>query len=164
MESVGKPNGESVTCSTCEQEITVGDRYCGNCGATLDLFPLPPYTPKADDSEKQARIWGMACHAAALSAWIGVPFGHVIGPMTVWLLMRENHPFIHEQGREALNFQISMTIYAILSFLLLLLTRPFGLPLLIGLFLLDVILALVATMKAGNGESYRYPMTLRFIK
>ena len=73
----------------------------------------------------------MLCHLAALSAFVGVPFGHVLGPLVVWLIKRNEIPMVEQQGKESLNFQISMTIYGMVAFLLVFVVV--GIFLLIGL-------------------------------
>jgi len=114
-----------------------------------------------DQDEKQVRMWGMLCHLTALIGFIGIPFGHLLGPMVVWLVKKNDDPFIDEQGKESLNFQISMTIYGIIAaFLVLILI---GIPLLIALAVADVILVVIASVKTSNGEPYRYPLTIRLI-
>ncbi|HET7615333.1 MAG TPA: DUF4870 domain-containing protein, partial [Bacillales bacterium] len=65
-------------------------------------------------------------------------------------------------GKEALNFQISFTIYAIISGILMLVLIGFVLLLVIGV--VWFILVIVATVRAGEGRVYRYPLTIRFIK
>lgn len=123
-----------------------------------------------DASLRQAHTWGMLCHLSALLGFIGfplggffvLPFGNLIGPLVVWLIKKNDHPFIDEQGRESLNFQISMTIYALLASILVLVL--IGFFLLIGLAVCDVILVIVAAVKVSNGESFRYPATIRFLK
>lgn len=114
------------------------------------------------EEEKQARNWGMLCHLTALAALLGIPFGHLLGPLVVWLIKKNEYPFVDEQGKESLNFQISVTIYSLPLFILIFVLV--GIPLLIALFVVDVILVIVAAVKASNGESYRYPLTIRFIK
>ena len=110
---------------------------------------------------KEARMWAMWCHLAAFSGYLGVPFGNIIGPLILWLMKREMDPFVDAQGKEALNFQISLTIYLLVSLLLCLI--------LIGFILLPVvyvgglILTIVAAVKANDGEDYRYPFTIRLI-
>ena len=78
------------------------------------------------------------------------------------MLKRYDHPFIDEQGKESLNFQISMTIYGIVAAVLILIL--IGVLLLVAVFLADLILVIVAAVRASNGESYRYPLTIRFLK
>lgn len=114
------------------------------------------------EEDKQARNWGMLCHLTALAAFLGIPFGHLLGPLVVWLIKKNEYPFVDEQGKESLNFQISVTIYSLPLFILIFVLV--GIPLLIALFVVDVILVIVAAVKASNGESYRYPLTIRFIK
>ncbi|MBI2468032.1 MAG: DUF4870 domain-containing protein [Candidatus Rokubacteria bacterium] len=104
----------------------------------------------------------MLCHLTALAALLGIPFGHLLGPLVVWLIKKNEYPFVDEQGKESLNFQISVTIYSLPLFILIFVLV--GIPLLIALFVVDVILVIVAAVKASNGESYRYPLTIRFIK
>lgn len=112
--------------------------------------------------DKEARLWGMLCHLAALSGYV-VPFGgHIVGPLVVWLIKKEEIPFVDEQGKESLNFQISMMIY-------LLVCIPFvfiiiGVFMIAAVLLADFILTILAGIKANNGEHYRYPLTIRFIK
>jgi len=103
----------------------------------------------------------MVCHLTALLGFIGIPFGHLVGPLVVWLIKKDDDPFIDEQGKESLNFQISMTIYGIVPMLLTLIL--IGIPLLIALAVADVILVTIASVKISNGEPYRYPCTIRLI-
>jgi uncharacterized Tic20 family protein len=80
----------------------------------------------------------------------------------VWLLKRNDHPFVDDQGKEALNFQISMTIYGIIAGILVILLV--GIALLALVAIADFILVIVASMKANDGELYRYPVTIRLIQ
>jgi uncharacterized Tic20 family protein len=106
--------------------------------------------------------WAMLCHLAAL-AMIGLPtLGHVIGPLIVWLLKRHDHPFIDENGKESVNFQISVTIYTLL--ILPLLCVVIGIPLLVALWIANIVLIIVASIKASGGEMYRYPLTIRLLR
>jgi uncharacterized Tic20 family protein len=116
----------------------------------------------AEGNEKDARQWAMFCHLAALCAYVGIPFGHIIGPLIVWQMKKKDFPLVDEQGKEAVNFQLSMTIYMIISAILILVIVGFFLLAILGL--LDLILTIVAAVKANNGVPYRYPFTIRFIK
>lgn len=111
---------------------------------------------------KQATNWGMLCHLSALLGLVLISFGHILGPLVVWLLKRNDDPFIDEQGKESLNFQISITIYVIIAAILCVILIGF---VLLGILIIaDVILIVVASVKASNGEGYRYPFTIRLIK
>lgn len=120
--------------------------------------------PQPDPSasiEPNAKTWAMAAHLSALSAVVGVPFGHVLGPLVVWLIAKDRHPFIDDQGKEALNFQLSMTIYGLAAALLSLVV--IGIPILIAIVIVDLVLTIVAAVHASNGETYRYPLTIRLV-
>lgn len=112
--------------------------------------------------EKKVLVWGSACHFASLMGMLGIPFGHIIGPLVVWLVKRKEHPYIELQGKAALNFQISMTVYGIAASLFFFLL--IGFVFLIFFVVIDLMLAVIAAMKALNGESFRYPLSIRFIK
>ena len=128
-------------------------------------------------------------HISALSSLIGIPFGSIVGPLITWMIWRAQSKFVDENGKEALNFNLSILLYQILLVIigLILFLAPvlsalatenpdpvsiiFSLPglwiLISGLGLLSlfrIVLILVATIKAGNGELFRYPLTIRLIK
>lgn len=112
--------------------------------------------------EKEARNWGMFCHLAGLLCWVGVPFGNILGPLIIWLVKKDEIPMVDEHGKESLNFQISATIYFIGAFILCFLL--IGIPMLIAVIIGHVVLVIIAAVKVSNGEEYRYPFTIRFIK
>jgi len=115
----------------------------------------------AGEMSKEERTWGMACHLAALAMLVGIPFGNIVGPLVVWLVKRAEFPFVDNQAKESLNFQISMTIYMIAA---LIITCPLGG---IGIFvvaIVDIVFIVLASVQANSGEPYRYPITIRFIK
>lgn len=110
---------------------------------------------------KQENMWAMLCHLGAFSGYL-VPFGHITAPLAIWLIKKEESSLIEDQGRESLNFQISMTIYFILSAILTLII--IGFVLLIGVAIFDIVMVIIASVKANSGQRYRYPLTIRFIK
>ena len=111
---------------------------------------------------KDACNWAMLCHLSALVGLLGNGIGFILGPLIVWLIKKEEHPFIDEQGKEAVNFQITMfiafAVSAVLIFVLI------GIPLLVILGILDIVFPIIAAIKTSNGEHYRYPFALRLIK
>jgi uncharacterized protein len=118
------------------------------------------------------RTWDVLCHLSVLVMLIGVPFGNIVGPLVVWLVKKSSSPSVDENGKEAINFQLSLTLYLIIATavtvgLMFLLIGFLLLPVLIAALIvvpvIDVILVGVAAYKASNGETYRYPLTIRFI-
>jgi len=110
---------------------------------------------------KDERIWAMLCHFSTFIGFI-FPFGNIIAPLIIWLSKREDLPLVADQGREVLNFQISMTIFFIVSALFSIIL--IGIPFLIGLGIFDFIITIVAAISANDGKPYRYPINLRLIK
>jgi len=108
------------------------------------------------------RLWGMLTHLVALSGFIVPPLGFVLGPLIIWLIKKDQYPFVNDQGKESLNFQISMMIYMAVSVLMFLIL--IGFITLFILIVMEFILVIVASVAANEGKPYRYPMTIRFIK
>lgn len=111
--------------------------------------------------ESQEKNWGMFCHLAALAGFI-IPFGNIVGPLIIWLIKKDESAYVDKQGKESLNFQISVSIYALVSAVLALVLIGFLLLIVIGIATL--ILIIVAALKANNREDFQYPLTIRFIQ
>ncbi|CAI8773618.1 MULTISPECIES: DUF4870 domain-containing protein [unclassified Pseudomonas] len=110
---------------------------------------------------REVRQWAMFCHLSALLG-IWVPFGSLIGPLILWQMKREMDPFIDDQGKEALNFQISVAIASAICLLLMVVVIGFFL---FGLLAIGaLVLTIIAGVKANEGQVYRYPFTWRLIK
>ena len=110
---------------------------------------------------QEARQWAMFCHFAEFIGLV-FPFGSLLGPLIVWQLKRESDPFVDAQGKEALNFQITVALAMFVSFLLMLVVIGFFL---LGLVCLAaLVLTIIAGIKANEGKAYRYPFCLRLIK
>ena len=110
---------------------------------------------------KDERTWGMFCHLSGLAGYV-VPFGSVIGPLIVWMLKKDEFPFVNREGKEALNFHISMLIYELIALVLVFVC--IGIFLLIGLMIFELIHIVLASVSANDGKPYRYPMTMQFVK
>ncbi len=111
---------------------------------------------------KDARMWAMFCHLAGLAGYIMPIIGNIVAPLIIWQIKKDEYPFVNEQGKEAVNFQISMTLYALVTIpLFFICIGPFLLAA-VGIF--DLVFLLIAAVKANNGQHYRYPLTIRFIK
>ncbi len=122
------------------------------------------YPPPQDryQWERSSKTWGMLCHLSSLCIFLGVPFGNVAGPLLVWLLKRDEFPYVDEQGKESLNFQICLSIYYIVAAMLIFVFVGFLLLPLLGLF--QIIAVIVASVRANDGRPIRYPLTIRFLK
>lgn len=123
--------------------------------------PAPAPVPSAEVS-KDARTWGMLCHLSALSGLVGVGFGFILGPLVVWLIKKNEYPFVDDQGKEALNFQITMTIAFVCSAILCVIFIGFLLLPAVGI--VDIVFTIIGSIKASDGVAYRYPFTLRLVK
>jgi uncharacterized protein len=115
---------------------------------------MPPGAPDAN-----ARQWAMIAHLSALA---GLVIGlNWLGPLIVYLVKKDEHPFIADQSREALNFNISVFIYIIAAAALILLF--IGILLLPAVAIAWLVLTIIAAIRANNGEAYRYPLTIRLV-
>jgi uncharacterized Tic20 family protein len=120
--------------------------------------------PGADrETNRDARMWAMFCHLAGLAAFLPLApvLGGIIAPLIIWQIKKDDFKFVDEQGKEAVNFQISIVIYALVAGLLCFLC--IGAFLLPAVCIFDVVFLLIAAVKANNGVHYRYPLTIRFI-
>ena len=125
----------------------------------------PPYVPP--DNESQVRTWNMLCHLSALAGYI-IPFGNVLGPLLIWQIKKNEFPSVEEHGKAALNFQftvlIALFVGGMAAFLLSFVCIGFLLiPVVIGIALCGLIFAIIAGIKANNGEAYRYPWSLTLV-
>ena len=122
----------------------------------------PDVSPETPPLSKDERLWGMLCHLSALACLTAIPFANVIGPLVVWLIKKDEMPFVDDQGKEAVNFQISVSIYAIVSAVLIL--AVIGIVLLPAVLIFGLVMTIIASLQANQGEAYRYPLCIRFLK
>lgn len=127
----------------------------------------PPLPPSADEDALPPgfpvdweRNWSVFCHLGGMAAYL-VPLANVAAPLVLWMMRRDQSEYVDHHGREALNFQISMTLYAAVAAALWWLLLP--VLVLIAIAVLDFVLMIVAAVRASQGEHYRYPLTLRLI-
>ena len=118
------------------------------------------------------RQWAAAAHGAALlfallTSWVAGIAG-AVAALVVWMLVRDKSPFASEHAKEALNFNLSMFIYAAIAVLLVIFTLGIGLivalPMWLVLALAWIVGTLLAEFKAYDGQPYRYPITIRLFK
>lgn len=125
----------------------------------------------------EERNWATGCHLAAFAGLV-VPFGNVIGPLVVWLIKRNDSAFVDQHGKEAVNFQITLSIalFAVAVVVVPILSVStrifpawgggFALPLLAvaAIFVYGLVMLVRAAARAGEGRSFEYPLALRFVR
>jgi len=119
---------------------------------------------------KEVRTWAMVSHLVSLIGFIstiGIPIGNVVGPLVVWIFKKDSSMFVDAHAKESMNFQISMSLYItfIGAFFFIPIIGWFFAPAIYGLLVvIDLIVVIIAAVKANDGATYRYPITIRFIK
>ena len=126
---------------------------------SADTFSPPPAANR--EPTKDERTWGLLAHLSALVGFV-IPFGNLLGPLIVWQVKKNEMPFVDDQGKEALNFQITVALAAIVCFVLMIVV--IGALLLFVVGIAALVLTVIAALKANNGEYYRYPFSLRIVK
>ncbi len=126
-----------------------------------------------DQNEQVSRNWAMGCHLSALILYLGIPFGNILGPLIIWLLKKDEIPLVDENGKESLNFQISLLLYGAVAVILIVIFSLtiilIPLAALLGMLLLvfglvNLVMIIIAAIKVSNGEQFRYPLTMRLLK
>ena len=123
-------------------------------------YPTGGYAPGGQPSPtSEERNWALAAHIGSLvAAWFALGF---LAPLVVLLVNGKESPFIRRHAVESLNFQISLLIYLAISFVLIFVVVGIFMIIALGIFALVVII--LATMAASNGQDYRYPLTIRMV-
>lgn len=114
-----------------------------------------------DQNLKEARTWGMLCHLSTFAGCL-VPFGNFLGPFVCWLLKKNEYPYVDYHAKEALNFQISVLIYLVVSALLIFVL--IGIVLFPAVLIFDIVCTILATIQANDGKFYRYPLSIPFFR
>ena len=107
------------------------------------------------------RNWAMLCHLSAFATFF-FPFGGVIGPLICWLSRKDESEWVNMNGKNSLNFQLSILLYIVLAIPLCLII--IGIPIIIILSTLKVICIIIASTKAPKGELFRYPLSIPFVQ
>lgn len=110
-----------------------------------------------------AHAWAMACHLCGLLDFgVGFFLLGVLVPLCIWLSQKDLDPFIDRQGKEALNFQLNLLFWTVVSIPLILLCG-LGFVMLALLAVAEVVLVILAAIAAAEGREWRYPLILRII-
>ncbi len=123
---------------------------------------LPPVpAPVLGLSQSDERMWAMFAHLSALPGSFFV-VGSIVAPLIIWQVQKEKSAYIDYHGKEAVNFQITAAIAFLISAILMLILIGLVLIWLVGIAWL--VLTIIAAIKANNGEYYKYPFSIRFVK
>ena len=107
------------------------------------------------------RNWAMLCHLSAFAGFF-FPFGGIIGPLICWLSRRDESTWVNINGRNSLNFELSILLYIVLAIPLCFIVV--GIPIVIALGTLKIICLIIASVKASKGELFTYPLAIPFIQ
>jgi uncharacterized protein len=133
--------------------------------------------------DQNVRTWSMLCHLSALIGLFWWP-GAVLGPLVVWQIKKNELPEVDPHGKEALNFQLTFLILLFIARIIIFsivgvafgigifwgsplafIGGGFGLLSILGIInLVAIVLAVIAGIKANNGESYKYPFSIKFVR
>lgn len=116
--------------------------------------------------DQDARTWAMVAHLSALVGLLGNGVGFFLGPLAVWAFKKDSHPFVDEQGKEAINFQLTLIIVGAIAVAVMftIIGIVIALPVLLIVTIVMVVMPIVAGVRANQGEHYRYPLSWRLIK
>ncbi len=129
------------------------------------MSDVPSSEPPVTGISAEEKQWAMFAHLSALVAGF-------LGPLIIWLIKKDTMKFVDDQGKEALNFQINITVLALaivpLTALVTAVTFGFGillmLPIGFGISVLAIVFPILAAVKVNSGEAYRYPYIIRVVK
>ena len=136
---------EAIKCRYCNQPLTEEERQ----------------KEKPQSTKRTETTLAMWCHLGTFGG-ILIPFANFLIPFLIWLIKKDEYPLVDDQGKESLNFQISLAVYSLISFLLVFVVV--GIVLLIVVMLFAVVQVIKASISASNGEKYRYPLCIRVLK
>ncbi|MDN5817424.1 MAG: DUF4870 domain-containing protein [Yaniella sp.] len=132
-----------------------GQTYGGQPSYGYGAGPYAPYAPQPPVSVSDEKTWGVLMH-------IGSLFLGFLAPLIVWLIYRDRSQTLDQQGRTALNWQISAVIYAVVSSVLMFILV--GFVTLFAVAVLDIVFCIIAAVKAGDREAWRYPLSIPFLR
>ncbi len=134
--------------------------------AVLNPPPVTVAAPEREygdpmDREQQTRQWAMFVHLSLLAGFV-VPFAGFVLPIVLWQVKKNELPGIDIHGKIVVNWILSAIIYAFVCFLLVFVLV--GIPLLIALAILGIVFPIIGGVKASNGEVWKYPLSITFLR
>jgi uncharacterized Tic20 family protein len=127
---------------------------------TEQVPPPPPPPGQPSMSPDQERLWAMLAHLLSfVAAYLFLGF---VAPLIVLLVFGPRSAYVRAHAVESLNFNLTWLLYGIVGVILAFLL--IGIPILIALGIAYLVLVVIASVRANNGEFFRYPLTIRFIR
>jgi len=134
--------------------------------------PPPPSDHHSSGISADQRQWAMFAHLSAIAGAVltsGIGgWGTFLGPLIIWLVKKDRMPFVDDQAKEALNFNITVAIVFFALWVLVFVTLGIGLLIAIpAWFVIGIawlVFTIIAAIKANDGVAYRYPFTMRLVK
>lgn len=117
--------------------------------------PSATATPGAATSDE--RTMAMLAHLLGIFTWF-------VGALIIWLMKKDQSAFVDDQGKEALNFQITIGIAYVAMMIVTCITLGIGAILMPVIGIVVIIFCILAAIAANKGERYRYPFAIRLIK
>jgi len=127
--------------------------------STFETSEAPETSTETPSGDK---TMAMLCHLLSFCIFVLPSFGNILGPLILWLVKKDQDAFVDATGKEVLNFQISVTIYGIICSLSLFV--GIGFILLPILIIAVIIYTIIGALKANEGQLYKYPCTIQFLK
>ena len=117
------------------------------------------------EENADARTWAMFCHLSPLiGIVVSVGLLNFVGPLVIWLVKREQYPYVDDQGKEALNYQLTLLIVSLVCLAITLASCGFLFPVMFLPLILQIVFSIISSMAANKGEYYRYPYNIRIVK
>ena len=143
-----------------------------NAPDPVSVPPPPPPPPSAGGPPQEERQWAMFAHLSALAGGLLTSaiggWGFFLGPLVIWLMKKDSMPFVADQAKESLNFNITVSAIFLVLLVLSLVTLGIGfiitLPIMLIVGIAALVLIIMAAIKANDGIAYRYPFTIRLVK
>ena len=126
----------------------------------------------AGSPSAEERQWAMFAHLSALAGGLLTGaiggWGFFLGPLVIWLMKKDTMPFVADQAKEALNFNITVSAIMLVMLVLTVVTLGIGIliagPIMVIVGIAALVLIIMAAIKANEGHAYRYPLTIRLVK
>jgi uncharacterized protein len=127
---------------------------------------VPPQpAPDPDATERQ---WATGLHLSGLLGFAGPHFLNVVAPLVIWLIKKQDSPYLDVVGKRVLNFQISYSLYGfaaatLIGLLWWLVIGLFLVPLYVIIAVAWLLFTIIGAVKESNGETYEFPFVIKFL-